>query len=86
MSPPNARDDALIRQLLDEMDLDLPIKPSLDSWGGLVVRSSDGRIAATNTLEARLARATPFLRRDLGAFLEQEVAEDREREEAVGAS
>lgn len=73
------RDEALLRRILYALGLDVAVKPSLDGWGGLVARSGDGRIVATNTLEARLERATPFLRRDLAAFFEkQELKEYKE--------
>jgi vacuolar-type H+-ATPase subunit E/Vma4 len=36
-----------------------------------VVTSGDGRIVVNNTLESRLARATPFLRQHLVAFIEE---------------
>ena len=65
------RDEALLRCILDDLGLHLTITPSLNCWGGVVACSSDGRVVAINTLEARLERATPFLRRDLVAFLEK---------------
>jgi len=66
------RDEASIRRILAELSLDLSIELSLNVWGGVVARSGDGRIVVTNTLEARLERATPFLRRHLAAVFEQE--------------
>ena len=65
------RDEALLRRILDDLGLNLTITPSLNCWGGVVACSSDGRVVAINTLEARLERAIPFLRRDLAAFLEE---------------
>ena len=84
-SPPSwleadPRDEALLRRILRDLGLDLAVRPSLEGWGGLVARSGDGRIVATNTLEARLERATPFLRRDLAAFFEQEPGHTQEPE------
>lgn len=70
------RDEALLHRILDELGLDLPIALSLTCWGGVVARSGDGRVVVTNTLEARLERATPFLRQDLAAFLEKERKEE----------
>ncbi|MBI3763581.1 MAG: hypothetical protein HY260_17185 [Chloroflexi bacterium] len=66
------RDTALLRQVLDGIGLDAPITPCLNGWGGVVARSGDGRIVAINTLEARLERAAPFLRRQLAALFENE--------------
>ena len=75
------RDEILIHHILDDLDLDVPVVPSLDCWGGVVARSADRRVVATNTLEARLERATSFLRQDLAAFLEKELKDSRERQE-----
>ena len=66
------RDAVLLRQILDDLGFDLAITPSLECGGGLVVRSDDGRIIVINTLEARLERALPYLRRELAAFFEKE--------------
>jgi len=64
------RDESLWTDLLA---LELNVVTSLDSWGGLILRSGDGRIIVTNTLEARLERATPYLRQELAAYFEQET-------------
>jgi vacuolar-type H+-ATPase subunit E/Vma4 len=66
------RDQALIESLLQEMGLDLPVYYTLECWGGLIARSSDGRVAAINTLEARLEKITPHLRRYLAGLFEEE--------------
>jgi vacuolar-type H+-ATPase subunit E/Vma4 len=65
------RDEALAQSILADLRLDLDTTAVLDCWGGLVAHSSDGRIVASNTLEARLERAAPFLRRILVTFFEQ---------------
>ena len=67
-------DLALLESLLHEMELDLPISCPLECWGGLIARSSNGRIAAINTLEARLAKITPHLRTYLAALFEDDQA------------
>lgn len=73
------RDESLLRRVLDDLGLPkVPVTPSLDCWGGLAARSRDGRIVATNTLEARLELALPLLRRDLAAFFEGEIEEEKE--------
>jgi len=72
------RDEALLRRILHDLGQEAAVKPSLDGWGGLVARSGDGRIVAINTLEARLERATPFLRRDLAAFFEKGTESSKE--------
>lgn len=67
------RDKALVQRILSDLRLALEIRPSLNCWGGLVAHSSDGRIVASNTLDARLERATPYLRRTLATFFEKEA-------------
>jgi vacuolar-type H+-ATPase subunit E/Vma4 len=66
------RDEALMVQILDSLGLDLPVTGQLQCWGGLVASSEDGRIVAINTLESRLERAMPYLRRQLAALFEEE--------------
>jgi vacuolar-type H+-ATPase subunit E/Vma4 len=46
----------------------------LNTWGGLIAASADGRVVVINTLEARLEQALPFLRRHLAAYFEEEKA------------
>jgi V/A-type H+/Na+-transporting ATPase subunit E len=62
------RDEAILAPLLKQLDLHAAAGYSLDCWGGIVARSEDGRITVINTLESRLERATPFLRRYLAAL------------------
>ncbi|MEJ2708282.1 MAG: V-type ATP synthase subunit E family protein [Anaerolineales bacterium] len=69
------RDQKVLERLLDEMDLRLEVNYSLECWGGLIARSEDSRVAVINTLEARLDRATPYLRRYLAALFENEQPE-----------
>jgi vacuolar-type H+-ATPase subunit E/Vma4 len=66
------RDQALARRIVDDLGPDSEIAPTLNCWGGLVAHTCDGRITASNTLEARLERATPHLRRNLARFFERE--------------
>jgi len=75
------RDEAMLCCILHDLGFDLPVKPLLNCWGGAVARSGDGRIVAVNTLEARLERATPFLRRELAAFFEEERGQSEELRE-----
>lgn len=65
------RDERHFSHLLNELGVNPQIVYSLHGWGGVVVTSGDGRIVVDNTLEARLERATPFLRQDLAAFIEE---------------
>lgn len=60
------RDADLLRSLLASEQLSdshLSIEPVLDTWGGVVVADARGRIVIDNTLERRLRRAEPHLRR-----------------------
>ena len=80
------RDRSLMERILFDLGLDLPVSYELDCWGGLIVRSEDGRVVIVNTLEARLERATPYLRRHLAAFFEDgppETSISRDRVVAV---
>ncbi len=66
----NPRDEEIMKQILEDQHFKLTLIPSLDNWGGVVVRSGDGRIIVTNTLESCFERATPYLRQELAAFFE----------------
>ena len=71
----DSRDRALLDFILHDMGLELSIRYELVCWGGLHAKSEDGRVVAINTLEARLERATPFLRRYLAALFENQGPE-----------
>jgi vacuolar-type H+-ATPase subunit E/Vma4 len=66
------RDRALLQNILASMELDPPVRYDLNTWGGLIAASADGRVVVINTLEARLEQALPFLRRHLAAYFEEE--------------
>lgn len=68
------RDRELLENILDDMGLYLSVEYRLKCWGGLIAKSSDGRVIIINTLEARFNRATPFLRRYLAALFENQQA------------
>jgi vacuolar-type H+-ATPase subunit E/Vma4 len=65
------RDRALLERILSDLGLRLDVSFHLKCWGGLIARSQDGQVVIVNTLEARLERATPYLRRYLAAWFEQ---------------
>jgi V/A-type H+-transporting ATPase subunit E len=69
------RDKEILENLLGMMDLSLPIGYTLNCWGGVIAKSEDGRVVVINTLEARLERAAPFLRRYLAALFEGSPSE-----------
>ena len=66
------RDQALLDSILSDEGFNVKVKYTLKVWGGLIAKSRDNRVMVINTLEARLERATPFLRRYLAAFFERE--------------
>jgi len=65
------RDRSLLKYILDDLKLDLPVSYELNCWGGLTAKSEDGRVVVINTFESRLERATAFLRRHLAALFEE---------------
>jgi vacuolar-type H+-ATPase subunit E/Vma4 len=71
------RDQELMEGILSGIGLDLEVSYSLNCWGGLIVKSQDGRVVVINTLEARLERATPYLRRYLAGLFESEHQETK---------
>ncbi len=69
------RDRAVLENIMDHMGLELSVQYTLQSLGGLIATSEDGQVVAINTLEARLERATSYLRRYLAALFENEEIE-----------
>jgi vacuolar-type H+-ATPase subunit E/Vma4 len=67
------RDQEKLQDILRALKLDLTVMSTLNSWGGVIVRSGDGRVVVTNTFESRLERAMPFLRQEMAAFADREV-------------
>lgn len=65
-------DRVLMERILAGTGSKLEVSYSLTCWGGLIAKSRDGRVVVINTLEARLERATPFLRRHLAGLFEGE--------------
>jgi V/A-type H+-transporting ATPase subunit E len=57
------RDRAAVKAILENPGGSFTLKEPLETWGGVVVRSPDGRVIVTNTLESRLEHAGPYLRR-----------------------
>lgn len=63
------RDRSLLEALARECSLDLQMRYSLSTWGGINVRDAAGRYAVLNTLESRLEKAQPYLREQLARAL-----------------
>lgn len=59
------RDEAIVRALLEGSPRGPPVLTDLETAGGVVVDSADGRIRVDNTFESRLARAEEVYRREL---------------------
>lgn len=58
------QDEELLKTLLAEAGLsNLALQPVLETWGGIEVASADEQIVVKNTVESRLDRAEPHLRR-----------------------
>lgn len=72
------RDQKVFDKVMLDLWIDWPVMYDINCWGGLVAKSADGQITIINTLEARLERAMPFLRRYLAARFEsgQEKGEE----------
>jgi V/A-type H+-transporting ATPase subunit E len=71
------RDRELMESTLSSIGLHLRVSYSLNCWGGLIAKSQDERVVVINTLEARLERATPYLRRYLAGLFESEHQESK---------
>lgn len=69
------RDRLAMESILRTMGLKIPVNYTLTCWGGLTARSEDSRVLVINTLETRLERAAPYLRRYLAARFENERSE-----------
>ncbi len=64
------RDMPILENFFCELGLELHINYELNTWGGLIVTSEDGKLVIINTLEKRLERAMPVLRRHLASLFE----------------
>ena len=65
-------DEDLVRKILKELSYDAESKGGHNSWGGVTASSEDGRVEVINTLEARMERVTPYLRKTLSIRLKVE--------------
>jgi vacuolar-type H+-ATPase subunit E/Vma4 len=73
------RDREAVESILRALGAGVAVRYDLDCMGGVIARSEDGRVNVLNTLEARLTRAEPFLRRSLGALFEEGQSESKAR-------
>jgi vacuolar-type H+-ATPase subunit E/Vma4 len=65
------RDTGLVQKVLDRRGLDCAVEPTLDTWGGVVGYSHDGRLTVDNRLETRLEQAQHRLRGEVAAVFEK---------------
>ncbi len=68
------RDRDRIETILEQAGWDLEVRYCLNCWGGIIARTADDQIVAINTIESRLERALPSLRRSLADFFENQLA------------
>lgn len=73
------RDQALLEAILSGQALDIQVSYILHTWGGVIAKSRDSRVVVINTLEARMERASPFLRQYLAAYFENVPDEVEEK-------
>jgi len=71
------RDREQMESILSDLGFKLEVSYCLSCWGGMVAKSQDSRVVVVNTLEARLERATPYLRRYLAALFESDHIESK---------
>lgn len=69
------RDRELLEHMLSEPGLNPSVSYELNSWGGLIAKSMDGRVVVINTFESRLERATEFLRYRLATLFGEKHTE-----------
>ena len=69
------RDEDLARRTAAELDLELLVEPTLQTWGGVVLDGGEGRVVR-NTLEERLANAEPSLRLELARIAASAIGGD----------
>lgn len=67
------RDRGILETHLKELGLDILVDYDVECWGGVIARSEDNRVVVINTLESRIEKATPYLRRYLAALFEGEL-------------
>ena len=64
------RDKVPLNVILSELGLKTTVNYTLTCWGGVSARTIDGQVVVINTLESRLERAIPYLRRFLASVYE----------------
>jgi len=62
-------DVAAVEAIARELGIEADVRPSPDVWGGVRVRSEDGRFVVENTLTSRLARARQALLSEVAEIL-----------------
>jgi vacuolar-type H+-ATPase subunit E/Vma4 len=62
-------DEALARQTLGELGIDVEVRPALSTSGGVAVLTGNGRIMRRNTLEDRLDKVRHSIQSDVAEIL-----------------
>lgn len=62
-------DEALARQTLRELGIDVEVRPELSTSGGVAVLTGNGRIMRRNTLEDRLEKVRHSIQSDVAEIL-----------------
>jgi V/A-type H+-transporting ATPase subunit E len=62
-------DVAAVEAMVRELGIEADVRPSPDVWGGVRVRSEDGRFVVENTLTSRLERAKHVLLSEVAEIL-----------------
>ncbi|MGA9139145.1 MAG: V-type ATP synthase subunit E [Methanocella sp.] len=63
------RDESLCRALLAALGLQCEVSPDLQTAGGLIASTSDGKVVVSNTIESRLEQAKDRLKLDVFTLL-----------------
>lgn len=66
------RDEEHIRKILHVLSWDGKSKGEYQCWGGVIASSGDGRVKVINTLETRMERAMPYLRKSFSIRLKED--------------
>ncbi len=64
----NSKDKVIVKKLVSEMDRTAKIKlseESIDCLGGLRIKSKDGSMVYDNTLDSRIERLKPLIKKDI---------------------
>ena len=61
----NSKDKELVKSILKKFDGATLLSDTIECTGGIIVKSKDGSMSIDNTIEARLERLKPVIRKDI---------------------